>query len=105
MTIETTSQADDVETGNSTSASAQGRQGDVQRNVNQQSRIEQGVQSGSLTTREAGRLEHGEARISKKEARAGADGNVNAHEQRRVQNAENRESRRIHKEKHDAQTK
>ena len=39
------------------------------------------MQSGSLTTREAGRLEGGEARISKKEARAGADGNVNAHEQ------------------------
>jgi len=95
----------DAQTGNPNSASSQRMQADVQRNINQQSRIEQGVQSGSLTTREAGRLEHGEARISKKEARAGADGNVNAHEQRRVQSAENRESRRIHKEKHDAQTK
>jgi hypothetical protein len=80
-------------------------QADVQRNINQQSRIEQGVKSGSLTTREAGRLEQGEARISKKEARAGSEGNVNAHEQRRVQSAENRESRRIYREKHDAQKK
>jgi hypothetical protein len=95
----------DAQTGNPNSASSQRMQADVQRNVNQQTRIEQGVQSGSLTTREAGRLENGEARISKKEARAGADGNVNAHEQRRVQSAENRQSRRIHKEKHDAQTK
>ena len=91
--------------GNPNSASSQRMQADVQRNINQQRRIEQGAQSGSLTTREAGRLEHGEARISKKEARDGADGNVNAHEQRRVQSAENRQSRRIHREKHGAQTK
>ena len=79
--------------------------GTVQRDVNQQQRIEQGVQSGSLTTREAARLERGEARIERKEARAGADGKVNAREQRRIQKAENRESRRIYREKHDAQTK
>jgi hypothetical protein len=95
----------DAQTGNPNSASSQRMQADVQRNVNQQTRIEQGVQSGSLTTRETGRLENGEARIGKKEARAGADGNVNAHEQRRVQSAENRESRKIHRQKHDAQTK
>jgi hypothetical protein len=95
----------DAQVGNPNSPSSQRMQADVQRNINQQQRIEQGVQSGSLTTREAGKLEGGQARVSKKEARAGADGNVNAHEQRRVQSAENRQSRRIHREKHDAQTK
>ena len=95
----------DAQTGNPNSASSQRMQADVQRNINQQQRIEQGVKSGSLTTRETGKLENGEARIDKKEARAGSDGKVNANEQRRVQSAENRESRRIHKEKHDAQTK
>jgi hypothetical protein len=95
----------DAQTGNPNSASSQRMQADVQRNVNQQQRIEQGVQSGSLTTREAGKLERGEARIERKEARAGADGHVGAGEQRRVQKAENRESRRIYRQKHDAQTK
>ncbi len=95
----------DAQTGNPNSASSQRMQADVQRNVNQQRRIEQGVQSGSLTTREAGRLEGGESRISKKEARAGSDGKVSAHEQQRIQKAENRESHRIHREKHDGQKK
>ena len=36
---------------------------------------------------------------------AGADNKVGPREQRRIQKAENRESRRIHREKHDAQTK
>ena len=93
----------DAQTGNPNSASSQRMQADVQRNVNQQQRIEQGVQSGSLTTREAGKLERGQARDSKLEARAGADGHVGANEQRRTQRAENRQSRRIHREKHDDQ--
>src|SRR5438874_13718642 len=95
----------DAQKGNPNSASSQRMQADVQRNINQQNRIEQGVQSGSLTTREAGKLEPGQARIDRKEARAGADGKVGPREQRRIQKAENRESRRIYKEKHDAQTK
>ena len=79
--------------------------GTVQRDVNQQNRIEQGVNSGSLTNRETARLERGEARIDRAEARAGADNKVGPREQHRIQKAENRESRRIHREKHDAQTK
>ena len=94
-----------AQTGNPDSASSQRMQADVQRNVNQQQRIEQGVKSGSLTNRETARLEHGESRINRAEARAGADGKVGPREQRRIQKAENRESRRIHREKHDAQSK
>jgi hypothetical protein len=94
-----------AQTGNPNSASSQRMQADVQRNINQQQRIEQGVKSGSLTNKETARLERGESKINRMEARAGANGNVNAREQRRIQKAENRESRRIHKEKHDAQTK
>ena len=95
----------DAQTGNPNSASSSRMQADVQRNINQQQRIEQGVQSGSLTNKETARLERGEARIDKAEARAGANGKVNAREQRRIQRAENRESRRIQREKHDAETK
>src|SRR4051812_14294816 len=94
----------DAQTGNPNSASSQRMQADVQRNVNQQ-RIEQGVQSGRVTPREAARLERGQARDTHLEARAGADGKVGAHEQARIQRNENRQSNRIHREKHDAQKK
>ena len=95
----------DAQTGNPNSASSQRMQADVQRNINQQNRIEQGVQSGSLTTRETAKLEAGQARDTRAEAHAGADGNVSAKEQARLRKKENRQSARIHREKHDAQTK
>ena len=91
-----------AEKGNPASASSQRMQADVQRNVNQQSRIEQGLQSGSLTKHEAAHLERGQARVEKREARAGQDGHVGVREQRRIQRAENHQSRRIHRQKHDA---
>jgi hypothetical protein len=94
-----------AQTGNPNSASSERMQADVQRNINQQQRIEQGVKSGSLGKRETARLERGEARIDRAEARAGADGKVGPREQRRIQRAENRESRRIYREKHDGDKK
>ena len=90
----------DAQTGNPDSASSKRMQADVQRNINQQERIEQGVQSGQLTNREAGKLEHGQARVDHKEAKAGADGHVGAGEQHPIQNAENHQSKKIHREKH-----
>ena len=89
-----------AQTGNPNSASSQRMQADVQRNVNQQQRIEQGVQSGQLTNREVGNLEKGQANVDRKEAHAGANGHISANEQRNVQAAENHQSRKIHKEKH-----
>jgi len=89
-----------AQTGNPSSASSQRMQADVQRNVNQQQRIEQGVQSGQLTNREAGNLENGQAHVDRKEARAGANGHISANEQKNIQAAENHQSRKIHKEKH-----
>jgi hypothetical protein len=87
-------------TGNPASASSQRMQADVQRNINQQNRIEQGVQSGQMTNREVSQGEHGQARVAKTEARAGADGHVGAGEQRRIQNKENRQSNHIFRDKH-----
>ena len=89
--------------GNPNSASSQRMQADVQRNVNQEQRIEQGVKSGQLTNREVGNLERGQARVDRTEARAGASGRVSANEQQRIQKAENKQSKRIYREKHDAQ--
>ena len=90
----------DGQTGDPNSASSKRMQADVQRNINQQERIEQGVQSGQLTNKEAGNLERGQARVDRKEARAGADGHVGAGEQRGIQNAENHQSKKIYRDKH-----
>ncbi len=89
----------DANVGNPNSVSSKRMQADVQRNVNQEKRIEQGVKSGEMTNREVSRAERQEGRIDRREARAGADGHVGAGEQRRIQRAENRESKRIHREK------
>jgi hypothetical protein len=89
--------------GNPLSASSQRMQADVQRNINQQQRVENGVQNGSLTNHEVAKLERGQAKVDHKEYVAGRDGHVGAAEQQRVQRAENHQSRRIRHEKHDAQ--
>ena len=92
-------------TGNPSSASSQRMQSDVQRNVNQQQRIQNGMDKGSLTNREAGSLERGQARVNGREANAAANGHVGAAEQRGIQRSENRQSRRIYRKKHNAVTK
>jgi hypothetical protein len=91
-------------TGNPQSASSQRMQADVQRNVNQERRIQQGVSSGSLTKREAAGLERGQARVDRREARAGRDGHVGAGEQAAIQKSENVQNRRIFRKKHNAAT-
>jgi hypothetical protein len=98
-------QKHDAQVGNPNSASSQRMQADVQRNVNQQERIKQGVDSGALTNHQAGTLEHGQARVDHKEAVAGIDGHVGPNEQARVQHAENVQSKHVYKKKHDAVTK
>jgi hypothetical protein len=91
--------------GNPNSASSQRLQTDVQRNVNQQQRIANGMRSGALTNREAGRLERGQAHVARREANAARNGHVGFGGQRRIQRSENRQSRRIFNNKHNARTK
>ncbi|MEI7431030.1 MAG: hypothetical protein WCL27_11295 [Betaproteobacteria bacterium] len=74
-----------------------------QRQANQEQRIQQGVQSGSLTGQEAARLERGQDRLQDKENRAKADGVVTAKERAQLQHAENRQSDKIYNQKHDRQ--
>ncbi|WP_228273725.1 hypothetical protein [Rhodocyclus tenuis] len=74
-----------------------------QRQLNQERRIDQGESSGSLTQQEANRLENGQERVQRIENRANADGVVTTGEQARLQKAENVQSRRIHRQKHDRQ--
>ena len=74
-----------------------------QRQANQERRIDQGIASGSLTPREAARLERGQARVDRMENRAKADGVVTARERARLHEAQDVESARIHRQKHDRQ--
>ena len=69
----------------------------------QQKRIDKGIQSGQLNTREAGRLERHQAHIANMESKAKADGTVTKNERARLHHAQDQESRRIHREKHDRQ--
>jgi hypothetical protein len=92
-------------TGNPTSASSKRMQADVARNVNQETRIENGIKNDSLTNHEVSKLQRGQARVDRKEAAAGANGHVSKAEQHGIQRAENRQSGRIHRQKHDEQVR
>lgn len=90
-------------TGNPNSASSRRLQADVQRNVNQQARINQGIRSGQLSNKEAGSLERGQAHVNGAEAGAAANGHVGNVEQSRIQGKENVQSSRIYNKKHNDQ--
>jgi hypothetical protein len=94
-----------AQTGNPNSASSKRMQADVQRNVNQQARIEQGVKSGQLTNKETAKLERGQAHANRAEAVAGADGHVGPVGQANIQARENHQSARIYNKKHNETAK
>ena len=75
------------------------------RQHNQRARIVNGVQSGELTMRETRRLAGGQAHLNRVERRAEADGVVTNRERAHLQHEANQQSRRIHRQKHDAQVK
>jgi hypothetical protein len=89
-------------TGNPNSASSQRLQADVQRNANQQQRITNGINNGTLTNKEAGHLEGGQAHVNGAEANAAANGHVGAAEQSKIQGKENYQSNRVYDKKHNA---
>ena len=74
------------------------------RDVEQQKRIEQGLQSGQLTSGEARKLEAGESRIDKTQQRDLRNGSLSASERAQIQHEQNAESKAIYSQKHDAQT-
>ena len=74
-----------------------------QRQANQEQRIDQGVASGSLTQREANRLDRGQQHVDNMENRAKSDGVVTRGERARLHQAQEVQSRRIYAQKHDRQ--
>ena len=74
------------------------------RQVHQQQRIGQGVRSGELTRPEARRLERNAARIHRSVVRDRIDGGVyTPRERTKAQHRLNKQSRAIHRQKHDGQ--
>jgi hypothetical protein len=94
-------QKHDEQEGNPNSVSSQRMQTNVQRNVNQQQRIHDGLASGELSTHEAARLERGQSHGSRREANSAADGHLGRVNQNRIQRSENHQSHHIYKQKHD----
>ncbi|MDX2220307.1 MAG: hypothetical protein SF172_14925 [Burkholderiales bacterium] len=75
------------------------------RQERQAQRIEQGKASGELTDKEAARLEKGQANVQAKEDAAKADGVVTKKEKVQLEKAQDKQSKRIAKQKNDKQDK
>lgn len=73
------------------------------RQVNQEHRIDQGIEHGGLTGREARRLQAEQNRIDRVENRARADGTVTRRERVHLTRMQNRASRDIYRQRHDRQ--
>ena len=73
------------------------------REAHQAGRIYNGVASGELTRPEARRLGAGQVHLRRAEARAKSDGVVTGRERAWLQHEANQQSRRIYRQKHDAQ--
>jgi hypothetical protein len=77
--------------------------GVTKRQVNQQERIAGGVKKGELTPKETRHLEAREAKIRHDKKVAKSDGKVTKKERAKLNREENRSSRAIYRQKHDAQ--
>ncbi|MCC7461320.1 MAG: hypothetical protein IT480_02530 [Gammaproteobacteria bacterium] len=75
------------------------------RQHHQKSRIAQGVRSGELTRPETARLVRGQVHLQRMENRAKTDGVVTARERARLHHNADVQSRRIFRQKHDAQSR
>ena len=73
------------------------------REARQQKRITKGVESGELTAKETARLEREQAKLEADRQKALADGTLTKREKAKLTREQNRASRRIYREKHDAQ--
>jgi hypothetical protein len=70
------------------------------RQANQETRIQQGVNSGELTGKEAAKLEKGQAKVQKMENKAVSDGTVTPKESAKLEKAQDKQSKKIAKKKH-----
>ena len=74
-----------------------------QRQANQERRIDQGVQAGQLNAKETARLDKGQDKVEKIEENAKADGTVTKKEKGALHHAQEKQGKRIWRQKHDKQ--
>lgn len=73
------------------------------REKRQEARIAHGVKNGELTRREARHLVKGQKKIDAFQKKAMADGELSAKEKARLEKMQDRQNRKIHRQKHDEQ--
>jgi hypothetical protein len=78
-----------------------GTPGVDQRQAKQSQRIAKGEASGRLSSQEAARMKAGQANVASMEANAKADGKVTRAERKAIHKEQNKQSRRIYRQKHD----
>lgn len=71
----------------------------------QEARIAQGVKSGELTGREARHLMKGQKKIDAFQKKAMADGELSMKEKARLEKMQDRQNRKIQRQKHDEQSR
>ena len=76
-----------------------------QTQANQKARIAQGKATGTLSNREAARLDNGQAKVAGMKAGAKADGKVTSAERAAIKKEQSKQSRRIAKQKRDGNNK
>jgi len=67
----------------------------------QENRIGAGTSDGSLTSREAARLNRGQTHVDAMQNRAASDGTVTRRERARIHHQQNIQNRRIYRQRHD----
>lgn len=95
--------AQDATTTTTTTTTAKPKYTINQRKENQQQRIGEGVENGSLSAGEATRLEHKEAKLNAEQKAMRSDGSLSAEERAKLQHQQNNLSHQIYNQKHDAQ--
>lgn len=70
------------------------------RQEHQAKRIEEGVKSGKINEAEEAKLEEGQAKIEEVESKALEDGKATNKEKRHLDRMQNRQSKKIHRMKH-----
>jgi hypothetical protein len=86
-------------------AQEQGAAVETQRDTNQQERIEQGLQSGQLSSGEAGQLEREQQHIDRQEANDLKQGGaLTTQEKNQISREQNRASNQIYQDKHNGVT-
>ena len=74
----------------------------AERRISQQKRIQQGIESGSLTRREVKRLEHQQRDIQRAKKRVRADGRITPAERLQLEAMQDKANKDIYGAKHNA---